>query len=188
MKVFFIICAVFGTVATIGLLVMLIGFRLKVNIGFTLPKGKTVPFEQFIPQTIYGFAVFAAVFGFAGLIFDSTRLPLYFVIPISVMTGMFINFCGAHLFTPVFTKVFVGSLPKPEEIEGCEAMATENISGEGYGTVRVKYGDAYYRFDCISVFHTDIAKGEKVTIVTGEGELLFVQKLSEIYEVLKENQ
>ncbi len=187
MNVFYIICAVFGTVSTIGLLVMLIGFNLKVNIGFSLPKGKTVPFERFVPQTIYGFAVFTAVVGFSGLIFSSAKLPVYFVIPVSVMTGMFVNFCGAHLFTPVFTKIITGNAPKPEDIEGYEAMATEYISGEGYGKVRVKYNKQYYKFDCISIYHTDIAKGEQVIIVTGEGELLFVQKADEIYNVLKES-
>ena len=187
MNVVFIICAVFGTAATLGLIIMLLGFGVKVNIGFSLPKGKTIPFEQFIPRTIYGISVFVSVFGYSGILLQTTQLPMYFVIPVSVAVGMFVNFLGAHLFSPLFTKVFVGSRPAPEKIEGYEAVATENISGDGYGTVRVKYEGRSYRFDCISAYHTDIAKGETVEIITGENELLFVQKKDEIYNVVKED-
>ena len=67
MRVLFIVCAVLGTVGICGLLVMLLFFRLKINLGFRLPKGRTIPIEQFIPQGIYGYAVFTAVFGYFGL-------------------------------------------------------------------------------------------------------------------------
>ena len=50
----------------------------------------------------------------------------------------------------------------------------------------MKYNGLNYRFDAISVYHTDIEAGEKVDIVTGEDELLFVQKKDEIYKVLDE--
>lgn len=50
MRVLFIVCAVLGTVGICGLLVMLLFFRLKINLGFRLPKGRTIPIEQFIPQ------------------------------------------------------------------------------------------------------------------------------------------
>ena len=50
MRIFFIVCAVLGTIGAIGLFVMLLGFRVKVNLGFTLPKGKTIPIEKLIPR------------------------------------------------------------------------------------------------------------------------------------------
>ena len=79
-----------------------------------------------------------------------------------------------------------GKAPKPDDLTGYEAVALENIAGSGYGKVRVKYNGLNYRFDAISVYHTDIESGEKVDIVTGEDELLFVQKKDEIYKVLDE--
>ena len=36
------------------------------------------------------------------------------------------------------------------------------------------------------MYHTDIEAGEKVDVVTGEDELLFVQKKDEIYKVIDE--
>ncbi len=186
MKVFFIVCAVLGTIGIIGLLVMLTCFRVRVNLGFTLPKGKTIPFEKFIPQSIYGFMVFMAIVGYVGLLLLPLDLPWFFLVPILLMSGMIVNFIGSYLFLPAFKDFWGGKRPTPDLLEGTDAVAMENISGEGYGRVRVKYLERAYTFDCISVYHTDIMKGETVTIVTGEGELLFVQKQSEIYEILKE--
>ncbi len=187
MRVFFIVCAVLGTISAIGLYVMLLGFRIKINLGFSLPKGKTIPIEKFIPQTIYGYTVFIAVIGYAGLLLHPLDMPWFFLVPILLMSGMIVNFIGAYLLLPAFENFWGGKRPTPEEIEGCDATAIENISGEGYGRVRVKYLERKYIFDCISVYHTDIMKGETVTVVTGEGELLFVQKQDEIFEVLKED-
>ena len=160
MRVLFIVCAVLGTVGICGLLVMLLFFRLKINLGFRLPKGRTIPIEQFIPQGIYGYAVFTAVFGYFGLML--------------------------HFLSPAVKSFVNGKAPKPDDLTGYEAVALENIAGSGYGKVRVKYNGLNYRFDAISVYHTDIESGEKVDIVTGEDELLFVQKKDEIYKVLDE--
>ena len=94
---------------------------------------------------------------------------------------------GAEGSTLMSMKSFVnGKAPKPDDLTGYEAVALENIAGSGYGKVRVKYNGLNYRFDAISVYHTDIESGEKVDIVTGEDELLFVQKKDEIYKVLDE--
>lgn len=186
MRIFFVVCAVLGTISAIGLYVMLLGFRIKINIGFSLPRGKTIPIEKFIPQTVYGYTVFIAVIGYVGLLLNPLDLPWFFLVPILLMSAMTVNFIGAHLLLPAFEDFWGGKRPTPEEIEGCNAVAIENISGEGYGRVRVKHLDRKYIFDCISVYHTGIMKGETVTIVTGEGELLFVQKQDEIFRILKE--
>ena len=186
MRIFFIVCAVLGTIGAIGLFVMLLGFRVKVNLGFTLPKGKTIPIEKFIPQTIYGYTVFIAVIGYVGLLLYPLDMPWFFLVPILLMSGMIVNFIGAHFLLPAFENFWGGKKPAPEEIEGVTATAIENISGDGYGRVRIKRNDRKYIYDCISVYHTDIMKGEEVTVITGEGELLFVQKQDEIFEVLKE--
>ena len=154
MRVLFIVCAVFGTVGICGLLVMLIFFRLKINLGFKLPKAKTIPIEEFIPQGIYGYSVFVASFGYIGLFLLPLPLPWYFLIP--------------------------------DDLTGYEAVALSDIDGDGYGKVKVRYNGRSYRFDAISVYHTDIKSGEKLDIVTGEDLLLFVQKKDEIYKVLEQ--
>lgn len=186
MRVLFIVCAVLGTVGICGLLVMLLFFRLKINLGFRLPKGKTIPIEQFIPQGIYGYMVFAAVFGYFGLLLLPLSIPWYFIVPADIAMGFIVNFIGTHFLSPAVKRFVNGKAPKPDDLTGYEAVALENIGGNGYGKVRVKYEGISYRFDAISVYHTDIESGEKVDIVTGEDELLFVQKKDEIYKVLYE--
>ena len=186
MRVLFIVCAVLGTVGICGLLVMLLFFRLKINLGFKLPKGKTIPIEQFIPQGIYGYAVFTAVFGYFGLMLLQLSLPWYFIVPADIAIGFIVNFFGMHFLSPAGNSFVNGKAPKPDDLTGYEAVALENIAGSGYGKVRVKYNGLNYRFDAISLYHTDIESGEKVDILTGEDELLFVQKKDEIYKVLDE--
>ena len=186
MRVLFIVCAVLGTVGICGLLVMLIFFRLKINMGFKLPKGKTIPIEQFIPQGIYGYTVFLAMFGYFGLMLLPLSLPWYFIVPVDIVMAFIVNFIGTHFLSPAAKRFINGKAPKPDELTGYEATALENISGNGYGKVKVKCEGISYRFDAISVYHTDIEAGEKVDVITGEDELLFVQKKDEIYKVLDE--
>lgn len=88
MRVLFIVCAVLGTVGICGLLVMLLFFKLKINLGFRLPKGRTIPIEQFIPQGIYGYAVFAAVFRYFGLMLLQLSLPWYFIVPADIARAL----------------------------------------------------------------------------------------------------
>ncbi len=164
MRVLFIVCAVLGTVGICGLLVMLLFFRLKINLGFRLPKGRTIPIEQFIPQGIYGYAVFTAVFGYFGLMLLQLSLPWYFIVPADIAMGFIVNFIGMHFLSPAVKSFVNGKAPKPDDLTGYEAVALENIAGSGYGKVRVKYNGLNYRFDAISVYHTDIESGEKRSI------------------------
>lgn len=161
MRVLFIVCAVLGTVGICGLLVMLLFFRLKINLGFRLPKGRTIPIEQFIPQGIYGYAVFTAVFGYFGLMLLQLSLPWYFIVPADIAMGFIVNFIGMHFLSPAVKSFVNGKAPKPDDLTGYEAVALENIAGSGYGKVRVKYNGLNYRFDAISVYHTDIESGRK---------------------------
>lgn len=186
MRVLFIVCAVFGTVGICGLLVMLFFFRLKINIGFKLPKGKTIPIEDFIPQGIYGYSVFVASFGYIGLFLSPLPLPWYFLIPVDIVAALLINFIGVHFLSPATKRLISGKAPSPDDLSGYEATAIDDIDGDGYGKVRVRYNGRSYRFDAMSVYHTDIKSGEKADIVTGEDLLLFVQKKDEIYKVLEE--
>lgn len=186
MRVLFIVCAVFGTVGICGLLVMLIFFRLKINLGFKLPKAKTIPIEEFIPQGIYGYSVFVASFGYIGLFLLPLPLPWYFLIPVDLAAALIVNFIGVHFLSPAAKRFINGKAPSPDDLSGQEAIAVDDIDGDGYGKVKVRYNGRSYRFDAISVYHTDIKSGEKLDIVTGEDLLLFVQKKDEIYKVLEE--
>lgn len=186
MRVLFIVCAVFGTLGICGLLVMLIFFRLKINLGFKLPKAKTIPIEDFIPQGIYGYSVFVASFGYIGLFLLPLPLPWYFLIPVDLAAALIVNFIGVHFLSPAAKRFINGKAPSPDDLTGYEAIATQDIDGDGYGKVKVRYNGRSYRFDAISVYHTDITSGEKLDIVTGEDLLLFVQKKDEIYKVLEQ--
>lgn len=186
MRVLFIVCAVFGTVGICGLLVMLIFFRLKINLGFKLPKAKTIPIEEFIPQGIYGYSVFVASFGYIGLFLLPLPLPWYFLIPVDLAAALIVNFIGVHFLSPTAKRFINGKAPSPDDLTGYEAVALSDIDGDGYGKVKVRYNGRSYRFDAISIYHTDIKCGEKLDIVTGEDLLLFVQKKDEIYKVLEQ--
>ncbi len=186
MRVFFTVCAVFGAAGLLGLLVMLIFFRLKVNIGFKLPKCKTVPLEQFVPQSIYGYAAFTLSFGLIGLALLPLNLPWYMTVPVDICFSMIVNFIGAHFLAPLFIDFFSGREPNADELSGLKAVASERIEGDGYGRVRVKYGDRSFYYDAVSVYHTDIEKNETVDVVLCENKLLFVQKENEIYKIYDE--
>ena len=165
---------------------MLIFFRLKINLGFKLPKAKTIPIEEFIPQGIYGYSVFVASFGYIGLFLLPLPLPWYFLIPVDLAAALIVNFIGVHFLSPAAKRFINGKAPSPDDLTGYEAVALSDIDGDGYGKVKVRYNGRSYRFDAISVYHTDIKSGEKLDIVTGEDLLLFVQKKDEIYKVLEE--
>ena len=91
-----------------------------------------------------------------------------------------------HFLSPAAKRFINGKAPSPDDLTGYEAVALSDIDGDGYGKVKVRYNGRSYRFDAISVYHTDIKSGEKLDIVTGEDLLLFVQKKDEIYKVLEQ--
>lgn len=139
-------------------------------------EGQNYTYRAVYSSGIYGYAVFTAVFGYFGLMLLQLSLPWYFIVPADIAMGFIVNFIGMHFLSPAVKSFVNGKAPKPDDLTGYEAVALENIAGSGYGKVRVKYNGLNYRFDAISVYHTDIESGEKVDIVTGEDELLFVQK------------
>lgn len=188
MRILFIVFCVLGCTALCGLMIMLLFFGLKVNIGFKLPKGKTIPTEQFIPQTVYGWAAAMAAFGGFGLCIYGLMPRWYLSLPASLLFALGMNFIGVHCLSPLLKRFYFGKQPSPDELEGCDAIAAEFISGEGYGRCKVKYNGRSYSFDCISANHSDIEKNETVTVITGQDKLLFVQKKEEIYDILKEQE
>ena len=185
MRVFFIVCCVCGAAAVCGLMVLMFVFRLKINLAVRLPKGKTIPIEEFVPRSIYGLSVYIAVFGGLGLLLEPL-LPWYFLIPTDILFSMIVNFIGAHFFLPVIKNLFLGKKPKPDDLTGTDAVTLDFVAGDGYGQVKVKQGDRTFIYDCISANHTDLKKNETVTVITGQDNLLFVQKKDEIYNVLTE--
>lgn len=186
MKTLFISAAVIGTVAVCGLMVMLLFFRLKINIGIKRRKGTTIPIEKFFPHTIYGFSVYAAVFGYIGLLLSHTSLPWYLVLPFDLAFSMLVNFFGEYYLLRLVKWIYFGRAPSPDALTGFDAICLEDIKGDEYGRVKFTYNDRTYTRNCISAYHTDLKKNETVTIITGEDDLLFVQKKDEIYGVLNE--
>lgn len=186
MRVMFIVLCVCGFTATAGLMIMLLFFGIRVNLGFKLKNGKTIPTEQLVPQSIYGWAVFVGVFGGTGLLIEGFLPQWYLLIPVCLLAAFMVNLIGRHFLSPFVKKLYYGKPPLPDDLEGFDAQATEHIDGDDYGRCKVKYNERSYYFDCISVNHTDIEKSETVTIITGRDNLLFVQKKDEIYNVLNE--
>ena len=59
--------------------------------------------------------------------------------------GFIVNFIGMHFLSPAVKSFVNGKAPKPDDLTGYEAVALENIAGNGYGKVRVKYNGLNYR-------------------------------------------
>lgn len=189
MRILFIVLTVSGGALLLGLIVLLLFAGIKINIRWKKKKkGRTIPIEKCIPENIYSLTAFVTLFGVLGLLIDMTGLPFYIAIPIDITLCMTVNLFCSHIILPHLKNFHYGKLPDLDMLTGITAICVDDIDGEGYGQVKFRYSGRVFIKDCISANHTDLKKGEKVDIVTGEDDLLFVQKKDEIYEILKEEE
>ena len=124
-------------------------------------KGKIIPVEDFIPHNITLLCVFFMTVGTTGILLTLLKLNGLISFPVSVMCGMFANFAAVRILRKVRNK----PIPKSVDLNGVEAVCTEDIDGDGYGEIEFLYNNRRYTRPALSENETDIKKGETVLII-----------------------
>lgn len=187
MFVFYLICAIFGGLALAAALIILFVFEIKIGKRCFNKKGKTIPVEEFLPHSVYSMLFWLTNFGLCGIFFEKLGIGWYLNIIFAMSYGFIVNFIIVHFIKPFIMDIVYGKLPNGDDISGMEGVCIDSISGDGYGKIEVSVGGNGHILNAISANATDIDEGEQVTIITQEEGVCFVQKSSEIYDALKEN-
>lgn len=151
-------------------------------------KGKTIPIEDFIPYNITMLTVFGMSMGVFGIFLKLLDIHPFVSFPISVMFGCIVNFTVMHFIKPFFIGISGDILSDSTDISGYEGVCIERIGGDDYGRVEITYKEKKYDFDAVSANETDIEKGEKVYVVHREDALCFVEKQSEVLDIINEKE
>ncbi len=147
-------------------------------------KGKLIPVEDFIPYNLTLLALSLMAFGTAGILLKLLDLNGLVAFPVCVMCGMFTNFAAVRLLRKIRTK----PLPKNADLSGIEGVCSEKIEGDGYGAVTFTYEGRSYTFPAVSENETDIEKGETAVIILMNEGVCFVEKQSEVLDILNERE
>lgn len=145
-------------------------------------KGKIIPIEDFIPHNLTLAALFFMAFGTVGILLKLIPLNGLISFPVCIMCGMFINFAAVRLLRKIRSK----PLPKNADLSGTEAICTETIQGDGYGSVAFKYEGRSYTLPAVSENETDIRRGEKAVIILINEGVCFVERDDEVVDILNE--
>lgn len=143
-------------------------------------KGKIIPVEEFIPNSITMLSVSALSMGIVGIILKLIGLDALVTFPCAVLSGSMTNFLIVHFINPYIGRLTRNSLTKDEDISGETAVCLEKIEKDGYGRIKLSYKNKDYFFDAVSANETEIQKNEKVYILYKEDNVCFVEKDTEI--------
>ena len=151
-------------------------------------KGKTIPIEDFIPHNITMLTIYGSAFGIFGIIMKLLGLHPFVSFPMSVMFGCMVNFAVMHFIKPFFVGISGDVLDEKTDIGGMPAVCTERIAGDDYGRIELTYKGRKYDFDAVSANETDIEKNDPVYVIYREDGLCFVEKQSEITDIINEKE
>lgn len=143
-------------------------------------KGKIIPVEEFIPNSLTMLSVSALTLGVTGIILKLLNLSGFIAFPCALLSGSLMNFLIVHFIKPYIDAVTHKSLTKDIDISGENAVCTERIEKDGYGRIRLSYKKKDYYFDAVSANETEIKKDERVYILYREDNVCFVEKEAEI--------
>lgn len=146
-------------------------------------KGKWIPIEDFIPHNITLLLVFLAAFGVSGLLMKLLEMNSLIVFPIAVMCGLFANFFVVRLLR----RLRLRPIPEREDLSGCEAFCTEDISPDGYGKICVKWNGKRYFFTAVPANENDFSAGDRVVILYRTDGVCFIEKPERLTEILNTN-
>ncbi len=151
-------------------------------------RGKTIPIEDLIPHNITMLTVFGMSMGIIGIFLKLLDLHPFVSFPITVMSGCIVNFTVMHFIKPFFVGIAGDVLSDKTDISGYEAVCIERIGGDDYGRIELIYNDKKYDFDAVSANDTDIEKDDKVIVVYREEALCFVEKQTEVLDIINEKE
>lgn len=162
--------------------------RFGLDKKFALIKGKTIPVEQFLPDTLSKFIAFVFSFSASALIFALPGLPWYVCTLFGALTAMLVNFITVHFLFPARDRANGQALPSRHFKAGDKVVVSERIPGDGYGKIYIVYKKRGYEFPALSANETDIEKDSEALIVTEQDGVFWVETETEIYSVLEEKQ
>ncbi len=151
-------------------------------------KGKTIPIEDFIPHNVTMLMIYGSAFGIFGIVMKLLGIHPFVSFPMSVMFGCMVNFTVMHFIKPFFVGISGDELDEKTDISGMEAVCVERIGGDDYGRIELVYKGRKYDFDAVSANETDIEKNDPVYVLYREDGLCFVEKQSEITDIINEKE
>ncbi len=151
-------------------------------------KGRTIPIEDLIPHNITMLTIFGTAFGAFGIVSKLFGIHGFVSFPASIAFGCIVNFTVMHFIKPFFVGISGDELNDRTDIGGMPAVCIERIGGDDYGRIELVYNGRKYDFDAVSANDTDIEKGEAVYVLYREDSLCFVEKQSEITDIINEKE
>lgn len=148
-------------------------------------RGKTIPIEDFLPANLTMAAVFLLAFGITGMLLAFPKMNGFVAFPIAVLSGAFVHFFFVHFLLP---RVSLRPIPKDEDLSACEAVCTEPITPDGYGSVRVTWKKKEYTFPAVCANEKEIEVGEKVAVLYREDGVCFVERDDRIMNIIDEKE
>ncbi len=145
-------------------------------------KGKIIPIEDFVPYNLTLAAFSLIPFGIVGMALKNLDLNGLLVFPVCLLCAMLTNFAAVRLLRKIRTK----PLPKNADLSGTEALCTETIETDDYGTVELTYKGVTYSFPALSENETTIEKGEKAVVILINDGVCIVERDEEIIDILNE--
>lgn len=148
-------------------------------------RGKTIPIEDFIPANLTMAAVFLLSFGMIGIFLTFFKMNGFVVFPIAVLGGALVHFFLVHF---LFPRISLRPIPKNEDLSACEAICTEPVTPDGYGSVKVTWKKHEYTFPAVCANEKEIEAGEKVVVLYREDGVCFVERDDRIMDIIDEKE
>ncbi len=151
-------------------------------------KERLIPVYNFIPNSLASLIVFVFVTGVSGFLFDLMGLIWFLSLPVSLAAAANVNFIIITIREKISLKINSCVLPGGEDAAELIGTCIEKIAGDGYGKVNFTYKNKNFVKNAVSVNETDIETGEVVLAVYEKDDLYFVEKYSELYDILNHSE
>ena len=180
--------------AGIYLLVQLVAYLFYGKVFFdstgTLFENKQSRFEwqTVFPKNLLLLVIFALVSAVFGFLLDLAGVVGWLSLPLCVFGGLTVNFLINYTIMPRFYSLNSKGRPTDAQLDGAEALVTEDIYPKDYGKIEVENGGRSYTFDAVCANETRILSGERVIVIYAEDGLCFVESVTRFCDVLFEDE
>lgn len=189
MTVFFLVLLVVSFVALAAETILRSAYKIRdfgIEKRFFDFEASTVPIQDFFPHTFTDILVYILAFSFCGLVLSALTMPEIGSVFCSLCFGCVALYTKKHLLKKIWLEIKKERLPKDRPDIGDNAICSNEILGDGYGSIEFEYKGRGYVFPALSANETDIEEGELVTVVHKEQGVCWVEKVSEELKEVKE--
>lgn len=189
MTVFFLVLLVVSFVALAAESILRAVYKIRdfgIEKRFFDFEASTVPVQDFLPHNFTDILVYTLSFSLCGLILSVLTMPEIGSIFCSVCFGCIAMYAKKHLFKKIWLEIKKERLPKNRPDIGDTALCSNEILGDGYGSIEFEYKGQRYTLPALSANETDIEEGERVTVVHKEQGICWVEKISEELKEVEE--